>query len=333
MSAPSHTNLLTQAIVDVDPRLDFADAVLIGLSAHPKQLPSKYFYDDVGSDLFQKITQLEAYYPTRVELEILQARAAEIIAPLRGQPINLIDLGAGDGHKTAHLVAALLDSGQDVRYVPIDFSEAAVVGATESFGERFPGLQVDGVVSEYLAGLRWLTQQSDRTNLVLFLGSNIGNFAKPQARAFLRRLWTSLNQNDHVLVGFDLKKDIDVLLGAYNDREGVTSAFNLNLLTRINRELGGDFDLQNYRHFGTYNVFTGAMESYLVSEIAHRVHIGALHRDFLFDAWEPIHTEYSYKYLDRDINDLAGSASFTTLAKYYDEARWFCDALLRVERG
>jgi uncharacterized SAM-dependent methyltransferase len=175
-----------------------------------------------------------------------------------------------------------------------------------------------------------LSQQDDRERLVLFLGSNIGNFDKPRARAFLRRIWSGLTEGDHLMVGFDLKKDIEVLLDAYNDREGVTSAFNLNLLSRINRELGGDFALDKWRHYGTYNVFTGAMESYLVSLEAQDVSIDALRTAFHFEPWEPIHTEYSYKYLERDIDDLAEVCGFDIQDRYMDPRRWFCDALWRV---
>ena len=187
--------------------------------------------------------------------------------------------------------------------------------------------------ADYFDGLRWLAHQTDRRNLVLFLGSNIGNFDKPRARAFLRRLWNALNPADRVLIGFDLKKDIEALLLAYNDPQGVTERFNLNLLERINRELGGTFNPDKFRFFSTYNVFSGALESYLVSLVDQRVYIEALSQDFHFAPWEPIHTEYSYKYLDHDITDLAQFTRFAVEARWYDAQGWFCDALWRVEKG
>lgn len=314
-----------------DERREFALDVLQGLSEHPKRLPSRYFYDAEGSRLFERIMDLEAYYPTACEREILEAHGPDILEALGGEPFDLVDLGAGDGRKTLILLRYLASIGADVRYVPIDISEAAIAGLATSVRAEVPRVEVASLVSEYTDGLRWLHTQPDvRRSLVLFLGSNIGNFPKPQARGFLRRLWSALAEGDHVLIGFDLKKDMDVLLNAYNDEEGVTRDFNLNLLGRINRELGGTFDLDRFRHFGTYNVFSGAMESYLVSQEAQEVHIEALGFSFTFDAWEPIHTEYSYKYLERDVSELAGDTGFEVEATFHDERRWFTDSLWRV---
>lgn len=314
------------------PKRVFAEEVLIGLSERPKRLPPRYFYDDKGSRLFQQITELDAYYPTACEFEIFKAHREELLDRFLRVPLNLIDLGAGDGRKTSVLLEYLVAQGADVRYVPIDISEEAMRIVVSVMRERFPTLQVAGLVAEYFDGLRWLSHQTERRNLVLFLGSNIGNFDKPRARAFLRRLWSALNPADRVLIGFDLKKDIERLLLAYNDPQGVTAEFNLNLLDRINRELGGTFDRRKFRHFGTYNVFTGAMESYLVSQVAQQVFIESLSQDFDFRPWEPIHTEYSYKYLREDIEDLAQFTRFAIEARWYDAQEWFCDALWRVEK-
>ena len=242
----------------------------------------------------------------------------------------MVDLGAGDGSKTFLLLEALRAAGASVRYVPVDISEGAMASLHAKVAVRMPEQHVHGLVGDYVGALRHLASVDERRRLVLFLGSNIGNFDKPRARAFLRRLWTGLRPGDHALIGFDLKKDIEVLLAAYNDRNGTTAAFNLNLLERINRELGGHFDLSTWRHYGTYNVFTGAMESYIVSLVEQHVPIDALRTSFHFMPWEPIHTEYSYKYLEHDIGDLAAFTGFEVLARYHDDARWFCDALWRV---
>ena len=313
-------------------RQALAEEVLVGLSETPKSLPSRFFYDEAGSSLFQAITDLEEYYPTRVEHGILEDHSVALLERFRGVPFNLIDLGAGDGRKTRVVLEQATQLGLDVRYVPIDISESAMQGLVADMGARFPQMPIRGLVSEYTAGVRWLGQQSDRANLLLFLGSNIGNFAKAQARAFLRRLWLALNPHDRVLVGFDLKKDIELLLAAYNDKEGVTARFNLNLLNRLNRELGADFDVTNFRHFATYNVFSGAMESYLVSMVQQSVHIRSLQATFTFAPWEPIHTEYSYKYLVSDIDNLAAHSGFTPEARFFDDKHWFCDALWTVDR-
>lgn len=314
-------------------RQAFADAVLVGLSEQPKRLSSQWFYDDVGSDLFRQITALDVYYPTRLERGILTTHRAEIGAATGTGPIDVIDLGAGDGHKTLILLDHLLDAGRDVRYVPIDISEGAMRGLVERMGDERPDLRIAGLVSDYFSGLRWLRQQTGRTKLVLFLGSNIGNFDRPHACAFLQRLWNAMAPGDHLFAGFDLKKDIDKLLWAYNDPDGVTAAFNVNLLQRINNELGGHFDPKAFRHFATYNVFSGAMESYLVSRKAQRVAIDSLRSTFEFKPWEPIHTEYSYKYLESDVGELAEHGGFEEVARFYDPDRWFCDALLRVPKG
>ncbi len=317
----------------IDERFAFAEDVLVGLSERPKRLSSKYFYDDKGSELFQKIMALDAYYPTRVEREIFEREGEGILRRVVDRPLNLIDLGAGDGTKTYVLIDHLRKHGADVKYVPIDISEAAIKGVVDATAKRYEGLEVEGLVSDYFDGLRWLSSQNERTNLVLFLGSNIGNFDRPRGRAFLRRLWNALNPGDYALVGFDLKKDIELLLKAYNDPDGVTAQFNMNLLERINRELGADFDLRGFRHFATYNVFSGAMESYLVSLAKQEVRIDYVGDTFEFKPWEPIHTEYSYKYLDEDIDQLSTHSGFRLAERFYDSSRWFCDALLRVVRS
>jgi uncharacterized SAM-dependent methyltransferase len=189
---------------------------------------------------------------------------------------------------------------------------------------------VEGVVADYADGLLWHSRRRDRRNMVLLLGSNIGNFHRSEARAFLRRLWSYLAPDDLLLIGFDLKKDIDRMLLAYNDRQGVTAAFNLNLLSRINRELNGEFELQRFRHFATYNVFSGAMESYLVSLQEQTVRVEDLHQQFHFRPYEPIHTEYSYKFLVSDIESLAEDTGFSIEAQLFDERQWFVDSVWRV---
>lgn len=319
---------------DTDTIEELAYEVLVGLSSTPKRLPSRFFYDDEGSRLFARIMRLDEYYLTDCEHRILERSGAEILTCMEGKAFNLVDLGAGDGAKTMLLLRHLAESGADVTYVPIDISEGAMKGLVRRIREELPSIRTEGVVAEYHRGLQWLVKQrSDRANLVLFLGSNVGNFDRAQARGFLGRIWASLRDQDRVLVGFDLKKDIEKLLAAYNDREGVTSAFNLNLLARINRELGADFDLDRFRHFGTYDVNSGAMKSYLVSLDAQDVHVGALDRGFHFDAWEPIHTEYSYKYLRSDLDSLAHDSGFIVEHRFEDEKGWFADDLWRPRKG
>ena len=310
----------------------FALDVLEGLSENPKRLPSRYLYDDLGSHLFAEIMDAPEYYPPSCETEILTNQTSAILERFKGKKLNLVDLGAGNAKKTMILLNHLIDADIDVKYVPIDISEEAMRLAIDVVHEQQPHLEITGLVAEYSDGIRWLGESgTDRTNFVLFLGSNIGNFTKVQTRRFLRQLWNLLNEGDHVLIGFDMKKDMDVLLRAYNDKKGVTGRFNLNLLERMNRELGANFDVRDFTHYGTYDVFLGAMTSYIVSQKNQTVHIKELQHDFEFHAWEPIHTEYSYKYLETDIDALADYTGYTILDRFYDQKQYFMDALWRVD--
>lgn len=312
---------------------ELAYEVLVGLSSTPKRLPSRYFYDDAGSELFARIMRLEEYYPTDCEREILETQCAQITSSIEG-PFNLVDLGAGDGDKTMVLLRHLVERDADVVYVPIDISEGAMRGLVERVKRELPSLKVRGLVAEYSAGVRWLAEnRQERANMVLFLGSNIGNFDMPSARGFLGRLWSHLRLQDRLVVGFDLKKDIDKLLAAYNDSEGVTAEFNLNLLRRINRDLGADFNVERFRHFGTYDVMSGAMKSYLVSLDAQEVRIDYLQRSFSFDEWEAVHTEYSYKYLRSDIDQLAHDSGYVVDARHEDSRGWFVDDVWRPKKA
>lgn len=310
----------------------FARDVLIGLSSPRKRISSRYFYDSEGSRLFQQITELEEYYPTACEREVLECSRSEIAKLMGSGPFNLVELGPGDARKTKILFREFIQSKLNFRYVPIDISEEAMQDLMESLQKEYPRLEVHGLISEYMNAVNWLKKNDDRINFVLFLGSNIGNFNREESRIFLHSLWNALNHNDMVLIGFDLKKDIEVLLRAYNDSKGVTRKFNLNLLQRINKELGGNFDLSQFRHFGTYDVFSGAMESYLVSLREQDIFIREIGQTFHFDAWEPIHMEYSYKYLDTDIEMLARDTGFVLEKQFYDSRRWFTDCIWRVQK-
>jgi len=312
-------------------RESFALDVLMGLSSSPKHLASKYFYDEIGSALFNRITRLPEYYLTACEQEILTARGDDLASLLAGEPLNLVELGPGEGWKTETVVEALLSRRVDFRYLPVDISRSALEGLTAGLGRRFPDLTIEGLVADYFSGLRWLSRQPDRNRTcVLLLGSNIGNFSRAEARTFLRSLWNSLRDGDLALIGFDLKKDIDIMLAAYNDSRGVTRDFNLNLLHRINRELSGDFDVDRFRFFSTYDVFGGSMNSYLVSLAEQSVFVGAVGQRFHFRPWEPIRTEYSYKYLESDIESLAAETGFRVERQFYDARRFFADSLWRV---
>ncbi len=311
---------------------DFSTDVLIGLSQMPKQLSSKYFYDNRGSQLFQEIMELSKYYLTSCEIEIISEHKEKISKEVAGEPFNLVEFGSGDGRKTNILLDHFQENDFEFQYIPIDISEAAMKTLIKFMNKKFPELKTEGIVAEYFEGLNWLNNAVFRRNLVLFLGSNIGNFDKAHSRAFLHNLWNILNNRDIVVIGFDLKKDIDLMLKAYNDSEGVTAEFNLNLLRRINSELGGNFDLEKFRFYAGYDVFSGAIESYLVSLEKQEVFIEKIGQSFVFDAWEPIHTEYSYKYLESDIEELAERTGFLIKKQLYDSRKYFVDSMWSVNK-
>lgn len=315
-----------------DEREAFALDVLAGLSEAPKAIPSKYLYNKRGSELFSDITHLEEYYLTDCEIEVLELNADRLASSIGSEPFNLVELGAGMGRKAAILIKHFLKSNLEFRYVPIDISETAMKQLVSTLGKSVPDLPLNGIVSDYFNGLKWLNNRSSRKNLVLFLGSSIGNFTHRQNRFFLRNVWNSLNDDDSLLIGFDLKKDIELFLSAYNDSQGVTANFSLNLLQRINDELGGEFDLSKFRYYSTYDVFSGGMESYLVSKEKQRTYIDAIGRSFWFEPWEPIHTEYSYKYLVSDIEVLAAETGFIVEDHLFDSRKFFADSLWKVHK-
>ena len=313
---------------------ELALSVLEGLSKRPKFLPSRMFYDDKGSELFQRIMQLPEYYPTQCEAQILERHGGKIAEHLKGQSFNLVELGCGDGAKTILLLNNLLKQTEKFTFVPLDISRAAVDFLLQNLEKQYGSIPfgIKGLVAEYFQGLSWLTDNASERNIVLFLGSNIGNLNKPTALRFLRHLWYSLNPGDFVLIGFDLKKDLDVLYNAYNDSAGVTKEFNFNVLDRINSALKGDFDRSKFQHQGLYNVQNGAMESYLISQERHSVWIEDLGKEFRFEPWEAIHMEYSYKYLDTDMEFLAAGTGYRIVENFTDDRGYFIDSLWQVQK-
>lgn len=309
----------------------FAIDILVGLSADLKSIPSKYFYDDTGSELFQKITKHEDYYLTRAEFETLDGIKHELPKLLNEdeREIDIIELGAGDGHKSQLIINGFLDSKQKVNFYPIDISLEAMKQLEETIVPH-KNLTIHGVVADYFEGLKFVRKKSKNRQLVLFLGSNIGNFNRIQTQGFLRKIWLNMNHGDNILIGFDLKKKVSTLIAAYNDSSGLTQDFNLNLLSRINNVLGGNFNCEKFEHLGCYNPILGAMESYLISKTKQVVHISEIQRSFHFEKSEPIHLEYSFKFLKSDIDSLCSSTGFEVLNHYHDSNNYFADSLWRV---
>lgn len=307
----------------------FAADVLEGLAQTPKSLSSKYFYDDRGSQLFQEITQHADYYLTRTELQIISGFQRELPEILASNEVDIIELGPGDGHKSKLIIDGFLEANCRVNYYPIDISSEALNLLEANIAPR-PNLQVHGLMAEYLDGLQLARAQSKNTQLVLFLGSNIGNFDEAGARTFMRQIARQLNPGDHLLVGFDLKKDVNILTAAYNDSSGLTRDFNLNLLNRINTELDANFDLESFAHLGQYNPILGAMESYLIATRSHDVSFPLANQVVHFEAFEPIHVEYSFKYLPQDIESLCRAAGFEVVRNFSDDRDYFIDSLWRL---
>jgi L-histidine Nalpha-methyltransferase len=305
--------------------MDFKRDLLKGLSLKPKSIPSLYFYDDKGSELFQKITKHSDYYLTNAEIEIL----SRINLPVEAEKIDLIELGPGDGQKGQLVIRGFLDNRVKVNYFPIDISSRAIAQLRENIQPQ-KNLKIHSVLADYFEGLRLVRKKSKNRALILFLGSNIGNFNVNECQDFLKHLGDILKPGDFTLIGFDLKKDINILNRAYNDPEGLTRDFNLNLLDRINRELGGSFDKNKFKHLGSYNQKLGAMESFLISQEKQQVFISQLDRSFDFEVLEPIHMEYSFKYLKSDIEKLASQAGFEICEHFNDSKKYFIDSLWKV---
>lgn len=296
----------------------FREDVIAGLSLPQKTLSPKYFYDTQGSRLFEAICRLREYYPTRCELALTR-RHLDDIARFAGRGAELIEYGSGASIKTRLLLGAL----RPAAYVPVDISGDALQAAASRLAREFPRLEIHGVVGDFMQPLTLpvYRARSSRRRVVYFPGSTIGNLTPGEAHAFLRMTRGQVGERGAMLVGVDLKKDANVLHAAYNDAKGVTAAFNLNLLARINRELGADFDLRRFSHYAFYNAALGRIEMHLVSLVKQTVAIGSHH--FGFDVGESIHTENSCKYSVEEFRTLALAAGFRTERVWLDAKRYF----------
>ena len=305
---------------------DFKTAVIDGLSGTPKTLPCKFFYDKAGSELFDRICLLEEYYPTRTELGLLERHGAELAA-LIGAGCHVIEFGSGSSTKIRLLLSAL---ERPNAYTAIDISGEHLVEAAGALAEIFPDVTVDAICADYTEIMEIAVAEGGQDGLRVgfFPGSTIGNFTPGEARAFLERAAGTLGPGAAMLLGVDLKKDEGILIPAYNDREGVTAAFNENLLVRINRELDGNFDLAAFRHGAIYNRELGRIEMHLVSQRPQTVTIDGHAFDFAAD--ETIHTENSHKYSIEDFQTLARDAGYRPVSVWTDENAMFSVHFLRV---
>lgn len=308
----------------------FAEDVHKGLSSNPKTLPSKYFYDKKGDALFVEIMNMPEYYLTRAEHEIFEEKTSNIIQSLnlkKEEFFELIELGSGDGSKTKELLQALDKGNYNFEYVPIDISKNAVIELRDSLKNELPNLKVNAQQGDYFKILKEFKERTHK-KIVLFLGSNIGNMKDDLASKFIYQLGSNLHPKDRLLLGVDLIKSEKIVLPAYNDENNITKAFNINLLKRINNELGGDFNLSAFDHQPEYTEKEGIAKSFLVSLQNQDVEISATNKKYTFSKGEKIHTEISRKYNDDILNKIIAETDFTLSEKITDSKNLFADYIL-----
>jgi dimethylhistidine N-methyltransferase len=317
-------------IESADALSQFYEDVVEGLQAPKKHLSSKYFYDEQGDILFQKIMNCEDYYLTRAEMSIFKNSSSLLADGIRENelPFHLIELGAGDATKTFYLLKHLVKIDADFKYLPIDISAYILDVVERNLCQSLPTLEVFPIQGDYFEALERACEVSSHKKVLMFLGSNIGNMNPQNAITFCKQLAKMLNHGDRLIIGFDLKKNPAMILKAYNDSEGITSQFNLNLLRRINRELDGNFNLAEFEHYQTYDPETGACKSYLVSLCKQVVNIGTT--TISFEKNETIYMEVSQKYDLEEIAQIAIESGFKSILNCFDKNNHFVDAIWEV---
>ncbi|MDO6819888.1 L-histidine N(alpha)-methyltransferase [Zobellia sp. 1_MG-2023] len=309
----------------------FEEDVHTGLTDFPKHLSSKYFYDEKGDKLFQDIMNMPEYYLTQKEFDILANHTQEI-AELFASGIpkfKLIELGAGDGKKTKILLKHLSENNYDFKYQPIDISQNVLNGLEQSLKKELPNVVVEPQQGTYFEALKKINSKNGTKKVILFLGSNLGNLLHEQAIDFLKSVQELMQKDDLFFIGFDMKKNPQTILDAYNDQAGITAAFNKNVLARINTELGGNFDLDKFLHWEVYDPETGTAKSYLVAKEAQSVSIEKLDVLIDFEQWETIHTEISQKYDDKVVAWLAKEAGLKIETEFCDAENHYKNFVLR----
>lgn len=308
-----------------------AHAVEEGFAKNPKHLPSWLFYDEAGDKIFQAIMRMPEYYLTGCEYEILNGHKENLRQHFTsdGSIFDLIEFGAGDGLKTEILLRHFSEQRTSFQYMPVDISSSVLDQLTERLLAAVPSLSIQPVNKPYDEALVSVQERDHNRKVYLFLGANIGNFIPADAEHFVATIAASMEQDDQLLIGFDLKKDPRLVQAAYDDPHGITRDFNLNLLVRLNRELGADFQPGQFTHYPYYDPETGITKSYLVSMNDQDVHIEALHKTIHFKRWEIIHTEVSQKYDVAMIEKLAARTGLEIVQYYYDRKYYFTDVLFR----
>ncbi len=308
---------------------EFANDVIKGLTSKNKHLPSKYFYDNAGSLIFQEIMEMPEYYLTASEFEILSSQAKQIIEAINfNQPFNIVELGAGDGLKTFNLLEYLVENNIDFYYVPIDISQGAMDSLIKSLKKKLPKLSIHPQVGDYFEILSKENVKTTIPSLLLFLGSNIGNYNEQEAINLLQLFNNSMKNGDGLLLGVDIKKNPKKIHEAYYDKHGITKRFNINLLIRINKEFDANFNIENFDFYCYYNPISGNVKSYIISLKDQKVQLKKLDIVVDFKANELIWTELSKKYSLDEINELATKCNFKIIDHFLDQKNYFTDTLL-----
>jgi len=310
-----------------------AQAVAEGFSKTPKQLPSWLFYNETGDKIFQQIMRMPEYYLTGCEYEILETSKAKLLNYFSAgnQPFNLLELGAGDGLKTEILLKHFVSKNVRFTYSPIDVSANALDALTKKLHQSLPELEIEPIQQVYSDALEKV-RDSDHRKVFLFLGANIGNFEIPEAIELTRQIADTMHKDELLLIGFDLKKDPRLIQAAYDDSHGITRDFNMNLLVRLNQELGANFQLDQFRHYPFYDPQTGTAKSYLISLRDQYVSFRHTQQSYTFKRWEIIHTEVSQKYDVEMIETMADKSGLEIVETLYDCKYYFCDVLMRKKK-
>ena len=311
---------------------EFATHVDIGLSKYPKELSSKYLYDDKGSSIFQSIMQMSEYYPTKSEHEILSNKQNDFYQHFPNhKPLEFIELGAGDGKKIVPFLKYFKNNNTDFYYKPVDISASALENLEARLSKALPDITVNSIHDDFFHALSSIKDQTDVHPVYLFLGGNIGNFTHELTIDFLKNIRENINTGDLLIIGFDLKKDPRIIQKAYDDPHGITASFNINILNRINNELEANFNPDNFRHYAYYNPENGIVSSKLYSTKDQTVYIKKLEKSYHFNQWEFIHTEISRKFDIPSIEKLAESTGFSIVDHIYDRKKYFTDTILQAK--
>ncbi len=309
----------------------FAKEITKGLTSNPKYISSKFLYDEKGDKLFQEIMNMDEYYVTDAEHEIIERYKDEFLKISdNGHHFKLIELGAGDGVKTKVLLKHFMNQKANFSYIPVDISGNVLKILETNIRKDMPDINMETVEKEYFDALDYIRKSKRGMNIVLFMGGNIGNFSYKEARDFLADLRTSLSLGDVLIIGFDLKKDPQKILNAYNDRQGITREFTLNIIDRVNRELGADFNKQNFYHYPFYDPLKGEVKSFIVSKKKQEAKINECDLTVKLEEGEPIFTEISKKYSLPEIEKLAIETGFMVVNNYFDQNQYFVNSIWKA---